>query len=61
MRAEILRELEDREPTCGVCGQDVEDAGDHADTYGHWPTPRRPRWLDRLEAQDRTGEIRHNG
>ncbi|QNJ55407.1 hypothetical protein KNV22_gp04 [Gordonia phage Love] len=25
-------------PTCAVCGQtDVEDAGDHAESTGHWP------------------------
>ena len=26
-------------PTCQKCGRhNVEDAGDHADTFGHWPT-----------------------
>ncbi len=26
-------------PQCSTCGQrDVEDAGDHADSTGHWPT-----------------------
>ncbi|AYR02640.1 hypothetical protein J1766_gp04 [Gordonia phage Bizzy] len=25
-------------PTCEVCGEtDIEDAGDHADSTGHWP------------------------
>ncbi|AYR02983.1 hypothetical protein J1761_gp04 [Gordonia phage Kroos] len=25
-------------PTCTICGEtDVEDAGDHADSRGHWP------------------------
>lgn len=24
-------------PRCFTCGQEVEDAGDHVDTAGHWP------------------------
>ena len=29
----------DEFPTCGRCGaRDVEDAGDHADSTGHYPT-----------------------
>ena len=33
---------DDAFPTCVICGTpDVEDGGDHADTYGHWPQTLR--------------------